>query len=645
MTVRVSLLLLCAKSCLNFIMFLFSFSGILILLGSDPFSALKIAGIGLNLASDLSLALGQKLISLILSCKAPKQLRQIQSQIITNAIDYETHLISSHFLAKCSELKQIYYARQVFDRLPDRRYTSLWNVMSKGYLQNDAYNEVMVLFTNMMREDVKPNCYTLPVVLKSCCKAFALKEGEEVHCLSIKNGFKANTYVGTNLIEFYSGGGHVGCAYRVFTEMILRNVVSWTAMINGYVANGDLISARRLFDLAPERDIVLWNRMVTAHAESGDMVEARKLFDVMPGKDLMSCNTLLNGYANNGDLDSCERFFETMHERNTFSWNGLIGGYAHNGRFSQVLDAFKRMLGETDVQPNDATLVNVLAACARLGVLDFGKWVHEYAERNGYKGNLYVCNGLMDMYAKCGSVECAISVFNGMDKKDLISWNTIINALAVHGHGADALSLFDKMESSGEKPDEVTFIGILCACSHMGLVKEGLDHFHSMSYKHLIEPQIEHYGCVVDLLARNGLLEQAVEFVQKMPIKADSVIWTALLAASRVHKKIDFAELSLEKLIELDSKSPANYVMLSNIYGEARKWKDLARLKVAMRDTGSKKVPGISSIHTGNEIVEFYCFDERHSKTEEIYYALRGLTKLLRLSGYGIDLVELGQKS
>ncbi|KAG8366623.1 hypothetical protein BUALT_Bualt17G0099000 [Buddleja alternifolia] len=513
--------------------------------------------------------------------------------------------------------------------------------MSKGYLQNDVYNEVMVLFGDMMRENVKPNCYTLPVVLKSCSKILALREGEEVHCLAIKNGFKSNTYVGTNLIELYSETGCIGCAYRVFTEMVLRNVVSWTAMINGYVANGDLVSARRLFHLAPERDIVLWNKMVTVYTECGDMVEAKKLFEAMPGKDLMSCNTLLNGYANNGDIEGLERFFETMKERNIFSWNGLIGGYAHNGRFVEAIDAFKRMLTETNVKPNDATLVNVLTSCARLGALDFGKWVHEYAESNGYKGNIYACNGLIDMYAKCGLVGCSIDVFKGMEKKDLISWNTIINALALHGDGAEALRLFSEMRISGEKPDGITFIGILCACSHMGLVKEGLDHFHSMSKNYSIEPRIEHYGCVVDLLARSGLLEQAVEFVHKMPIKADSVIWTALLGASRVHKKIEFAEVALEKLIELDPKNPANFVMLSNVYGEARKWDDLARLKVAMRDTGSRKVPGWSSIETDDGIVEFYSFDERHCKTDDIYYALRSLTKLLRLSEYESDCNDL----
>ncbi|KAL8463462.1 hypothetical protein ACS0TY_034202 [Phlomoides rotata] len=608
-------------------------------------SVSMIAKLGINSASDIVRTLEQKLISLVQTCKTPKQLRQIQSQIIVNATDYQNRLVSSLFLSKCSELKQINYAREVFDQLPDRRYTSLWNVLSKGYLQNDVYDEVMVLFRDMLRENVKPNCYTLPVVLKSCCKSLALKEGEEVHCVAIKNGFKSNTYVGTNLIDLYSGGGHVGLAYRVFTDMVLRNVVSWTAMINAYVANGDLISARELFDLAPERDVVLWNRMITAHIESGDMVEAMNLFDVMPCKDLMSYNTLLNGYANNGDVEGCERLFAAMQDRNIFSWNGLIGGYAHNGRFNEVLDAFQRMLKEPDVQPNDATLVNVSSACARLGDLDYGKWMHKYAIDNGYRGNVYVCNGLIDMYAKCGLVECAMDVFKSMDKKDLISWNTIINALAVHGHGADALSLFSEMKNAGEKPDGITFIGILCACSHMGLVEEGVALFRSMTNEYAIEPQIEHYGCVVDLLARGGLLEQAMEFVHNMPIKADSVIWTSLLAASRVHKKIEFVELSLQKLIKLDPKNPAIYVTVSNIYGEDRNWEERARLKVAMRNTGSKKVPGYSAVETGDGIVEFYAFDESHSKTEEIYHALRGLTKLLWLSGYETELMELDLES
>ncbi|CAA2992547.1 pentatricopeptide repeat-containing At3g29230-like [Olea europaea subsp. europaea] len=320
----------------------------------------------------------------------------------------------------------------------------------------------------MMRDNVKPNCYTFPLILKACGKFFSSKECEEVHCVAVKSGFISNTCI-------------------------------------GYVANSDLVLARRLFDLAPERDVALWIRMVSAYIECGDMIEAKRIFDVMPAKDLMSWNTLLHGYANNGDTKGCER----------------------------------------------------------LGALDLGKWVHAYVESVGYKQNVYVCNGLIDMYAKCGVVENAVYVFRNMDNKDLISWNMIINGLAVHDHGADALNLFNEMKTTREKLDRITSIGILCACSHMGLVDDGLNYFHSMINEYSIEPRIEHYGCVVDLLARAGLLEQAVELIR---IVADCVLWTSLLAASRIHRKLTFAEMSLQKLIELDPKNPANYVMLSNIY-------------------------------------------------------------------------------
>ncbi|WRX28052.1 Pentatricopeptide repeat - like 10 [Theobroma cacao] len=301
------------------------------------------------------------------------------------------------------------------------------------------------------------------------------------------------------------------------------------------------------------------------------------------------------------------------------------------------------MLIDGNVLPNDATLVTVLSACAKLGALDLGKWVHVYAENNGYKGNVYVGNALIDLYAKCGMIKNAVDMFKSMDKKDLISWNTIIGGLAMHGHGADALDLFYQMKNGGMNPDGITFIGVLCACTHMGLVEDGISYFLSMVDDYSIQPQIEHYGCMVDLLARAGLLPQALDFVKKMPMEADAVIWAALLGACRVYKNVEFAELALEHLITLEPKNPVNFVMLANIYGDLGRWKDVARLKVAMRDTGRKKLPGCSLIEVNDGVVEFYSLDERHPETKEIYGALRGLTKLLRSCGYIPDLQELGQ--
>ncbi|KAK9226808.1 hypothetical protein WN943_011856 [Citrus x changshan-huyou] len=528
------------------------------------------------------------------------------------------------------------YARKMFDKITDQNVVS-WNAMFNGYAQNEFHRTVVVLFTQMKKLDVMPNCFTFPVVLKSCVKINALREGEELHCLVLKNGFRANIFVGTALIELYSTGKAIEAAYKVFGEMDERNVVVWTLMINGYISCGDIVSARCLFELAPERDVILWNTMVSGYIDVRNMIEARKLFDQMPKKDVISWNTMLSGYANNGDVEECKRLFEEMPERNVFSWNGLIGGYANNGLFFEVLDAFKRMLTEGRVFPNDATIVTVLSACARLGALDFGKWVHVYAEYNGYKGNVCVGNALIDMYSKCGIIENAVDVFNSMDTKDLITWNTIISGLAMHGRGAGALSLFHEMKNAGEMPDGITFIGILCACTHMGLVEEGLSYFQSMAMNYSIVPQIEHYGCVVDLLARAGRLAEAVDFVKRMPIEADAVIWANLLGSCRVYKNVELAELALERLTELEPKNPANFVMLSNIYGDLGRWKDVARIKVAMRDTGFKKLPGCSSIEVNEVVVNFYSLDKRHPKTEEIYETLKGLTKLLRSSGYVPD--------
>ncbi|KAI3817197.1 hypothetical protein L1987_10986 [Smallanthus sonchifolius] len=531
------------------------------------------------------------------------------------------------------------YARQVFDQIPDPNIAP-WNAMFKGYLGNEIYMDVMLFFGHMMNINMKPNYFTIPMVLKSCVKLSALRDGEKVHCLVVKIGFKSNPYVGTTLIDMYCSGGMVDYAYKVFSEITLKNVVTWTSMISGYISSGDIKFARQLFDLAPERDIVMWNIMVSGYIQCGDMGGARKLFDVMPNQDLMSWNTLLNGYANNGDMEGCKKLFNEMPEKNFFSWNGLINGYTHNSRIIEVLDAFKMMLNESNVQPNDATLVSVLSACSKLGALELGKWVHLYAVNNGFKENAYVGNSLIDMYAKCGVITSAVDVFMGMNKKDLISWNTVINGLAMHGHGPEALRIFHEMKNSKQKPDGITFIGIVCACSHMGLVKDGFKYFNSMVDEYSIIPQIEHYGCMVDLLSRAGLIEEAVEFVNKMPIKPDNVIWTNLLGASRIYKNIKVAELCLQRLIELEPDNPSNYVMLSNIYGDAKRWADLARSKVAMRNTGAKKLPGCSLIEVDDGVVEFYAFDERHLKTEEIYSALKSLIKLSKDSSYVQELME-----
>ncbi|KAF9614765.1 hypothetical protein IFM89_020619 [Coptis chinensis] len=355
----------------------------------------------------------------------------------------------------------------------------------------------------------------------------------------------------------------------------------------------------------------------------------------------MSWNTIMTGYFNNDDLEEGERFFEEIPQKNVFSWNGLIAGYASKGRFFQVLEAFKRMLAESSVCPSDATLVYALSACSRLGALGLGKWIHTYAESNGLKENVFIGNALIDMYSRGGSIDTAVAVFNGMGLKDLITWNSMIGGLATHGRGTDALYIFEQMRNNGETPDRITFIGVLSACSHMGLIDVGLSYFNSMTKDYSIVPEIEHYGCMVDLLARSGQLNEAVYFIRKMPIEADDVIWSTLLGACKTYGNVQLAELALEWLIKLEPKDPANYVMLSNIYGDTKRWADLARLKLVMRGTGIKKPPGCSLIEVDDSVTEFFSSDKRHPASANIYQVLNGLRVLLKSSWCGPELEEL----
>ncbi|KAG0480197.1 hypothetical protein HPP92_011055 [Vanilla planifolia] len=499
--------------------------------------------------------------------------------------------------------------------------------MFKGYTEAGLHKQTLLLFSQMTRRDVRPNLFTFPFVIISCMVIPAPRSGAVVHCFAGKTGLGSNVFVGNSLINMYASKGDVGSAYKVFEDMPAKNVVIWTTIVRAYVSVGNMGMARYLFDQLEERDVILWDTMVSAYIQHGDMGAAQDLFAKMPVRDIRAWNTILLGYANSHNIAACKEFFDRMPERNVFSWNGLIGGY--NDQLSDVLSVFRRMLISSDVKPNDATLVTVLSSCSKLGALNWGRWVHLYAENNGFKGNNYVGNGLIDMYTKCGCIQSAIDVFDAMQNRDIITWNTMINGLAMHGMGLAALELFDQMVEV-EKPDGITFVGLLNACAHMGLVERGLACFRSMKQCYFILPCIEHYGCMVDLLGRAGLLDEAISFVKVMPMEPDDVIWSALLGGCRVQHHICLAEAAMARLVRLVPEDAANYVVLSNIYGDAGRWEDFAMLQKVLRRMNSGKSPGCSLIEVNMEVTEFCSSDARHGRVKEIYEILESLTNLTK---------------
>ncbi|KAF5185082.1 Pentatricopeptide repeat, partial [Thalictrum thalictroides] len=349
-------------------------------------------------------------------------------------------------------------------------------------------------YTQLLWTGLLPDMYTYPLLLKACIEAHAFLLGWSVHAQAVKFALTSNIYARNALIHFYSMNEHIK-------------------------------DAKILFDVNEGLDVVSWNSMISAYVRIGDIHNARLLFEEMP-------------------------------ERSEVTWSAMIAGYVQCGLSKEALGVFNKMQVEL-VKPNEVTLVSVLSACAHLGALEQGRWVHGYMKSNGMEESVFLGTALIDMYAKSGEVELALEVFNGMEEKNLLTWTTLIKGLAMHGRGQEALKLFVDMEKAGILPDDITFIGALCACTHAGLVNQGWEIFHLMSRKYGITPKIEHYGCMVDLLARGGMLNEAREMVENMPMQPDSLIWGALMAGCRFYQNVELAEYVGKHLLQLEPDNAA----------------------------------------------------------------------------------------
>lgn len=374
--------------------------------------------------------------------------------------------------------------------------------------------------------------------------------------------------------------------------------------------------------------------IVHLYAACGEMSDARLMFDKMPQRDVVTWNIMISQLIKAGDVHGAYGLFSLMPRRNVRSWTSMISGFVHCGKSEEALGLFLEMEREDGLRPNEVTVVAVLAACADLGDLEFGRRVHRFANERGFQGNVHVCNTLIDMYVKCGCLEEGYRVFNAMKERTVVSWSSMIAGFAMHGHGDKALELYGEMIRLGIKPNHVTFVGLLHACSHMGLVDKGREYFTIMTRDYGIVPRIEHYGCLVDLLSRAGLLEEAREVVVNMPMSPNGVIWGALLGGCRLHKNTELAEEAMRHISELDPLNDGYYVVLSNAYAEAGKWEEVTRIRKLMKDRGVKKTPGCSSITIDGVVHEFVAGDETHPQAEKIFEVWEKLLVKMRAKGY-----------
>jgi len=574
--------------------------------------------------------------SLLQECSAEKAIAQgkaVHARIIYTGYQYQCRAVYVNnnlitMYAKCGALMD---ARRVFDEMSERNVIS-WTAVIAAYGRHGSADEALALFCQMQRSDIRSNQFTFASVLPACYDLVSLKE---LHQIVIASGFQYDVVVGNVLVTMYTKCGSIEDARQVFDRSPQRNVVSWNTMIAGYAQNGQIADAERLFEEMPERNVVSWNTLITGCAENGQIDEAWKLFQKIPEPNVVSWTAMISAYAKNGYVDNAFKLFQKMPERNMVSWNAMIAGYAQNGLIDEALELFHKMPGRNlvswnamiagnaqhgnnesalnffqqmqhiGVKPNSETFTSVLSACAGLTSLEQGKEVHGEIIRCGFQSDVFVGSALVNMYGKCGSIKNARRVFDKMNQRDVVSWTAMIEGYAMHGCGKEALMLFEEMKQSGTKPNDVTLLGVLSACCHSGLVNEGLQYFNYMSQYYHIEPGMEHYSCMVNLLGRAGQFDEAQNFINKMPIKPGVTVWGSLLGACRIHNNIKLGEQIAEHIFVLEPENCTPYMILSNMYAESGRWDDVEKLQRLMKDGKVKKKPGCSWIEVDEQVYAF----------------------------------------
>lgn len=451
--------------------------------------------------------------------------------------------------------------------------------------------------------------------------------------------------VGTALLDMYAKCKHLVYACRVFHGMPVRNEVTWSALIGGFVLCDRMVQAFSLFKDMLAQGLCFLSPTSVASA----LRVCASLADVRVGTQLHALlvksgihanltagNSLLSMYAKAGLIDETMSLFDEMAVKDTVSYSAVLSGYVQNGKAEEAFAVFKKMQ-TCNVEPDVATMVSLIPACSHLAALQHGRCSHCSVIIRGLASETSICNALIDMYAKCGRIDLSRQVFDKMAARDIVSWNTMIAGYGVHGLGKEATSLFLGMKNQGFAPDDVTFICLISACSHSGLVTEGKHWFNMMTQKYGILPRMEHYIGMVDLLARGGFLDEAYQFIQSMPLKADVRVWGALLGACRIHKNIDLGKQVSRMIQKLGPEGTGNFVLLSNIFSAAGRFDEAAEVRVMQKVKGFKKSPGCSWIEINGSLHAFVGGDQSHPRSPDIYQELDNILIDIKKLGYQAD--------
>lgn len=563
---------------------------------------------------------------------------------LTVKLDLDHELRVSNALvdmyAKCDCLPD---AQKLFDNNLNRNVVS-WNTMICGLSRNGDVKGTFDLLHQMQDEGFNANEVTVLNVLPACLLQSELRAVKEIHAHVIRNELHSNELVPNALMAAYAKCGSLSYADNVFERVEIKTVGSWNAIVGGYAQNADANKAIQLFlrmsSSGIQPDWFTIGSLLLACANLQDLPNGKSLHGyVMRNgleKDSFILVSLISVYIQCERATEARLLFDGMEVKDSVSWNAMLAGYCQIGLPLECLELFRQMQHDRH-GPTVFATTSTFMACSELSALRLGQEAHCYALKNGFAEDTFLSSSVIDMYAKCGAVEQARTFFGNMKNKDAVSWTVMITGYGINGLGHEAIQLYKMMEAQGLKPDAFTFVGILMACNHTGLVDEGLGYFEEMKNKHDITPKLEHYACVADMLGRVGKLSEAVSIIEEMPEEPDGRIWSALLAACRTHGEICLGEKVVEKLLDLEPQRPEHYVLASNLFASQERWDCVRRIRHRMKEMDLYKDPGFSWIDVGGRVYNFVSGDNCLPESDEIHRMWCVLEEKMRRIGYVPD--------
>ncbi|KAG8366503.1 hypothetical protein BUALT_Bualt17G0086800 [Buddleja alternifolia] len=565
---------------------------------------------------------------------------------------------------------------EVFNLIPRKDGVS-WNLIISGYIKCGLSEKALETYKLMLRHGSENvNRITLSTVIIMLSNKGWVDLGGVIHGQIVKYGFASYVFVGSPLVDMYAKCGLISEARRVFDELPEKNLVMYNTMLMGFLRCGMVQESHGLFTSMTEKDSISWTTMISGLTQNGMDKEALDLFREMRFKEvdmdqftfgsvLTACggllaskegnqihaymtrtdhmhnvfvaSALLDMYSKCKDIKNAETVFSKMRYKNIVSWTAMLVGYGQNGYSEEAVRTFCEMQ-RYGVEPDDFTLGSVISSCANLASLEEGAQFHAQALVAGLISFITVSNALITLYAKCGNIEEAHKLFNEIKLKDEVSWTALVSGYAQFGKANETINLFEEMLGYGLKPDGVTFVGVLSACSRAGFVEKGRFYFSLMVDKYGIKPVLDHYTCMIDLFSRAGQLEEAQNFILQMPCCPDTIGWATLLSSCRNRGNMEIGKWAAECLLELDPQNTAGHVLLASIYAAKGKWDEVAQLRREMRDKGVRKEPGCSWIKYKNKVHIFSADDKSSPFSDQIYEELEKLTCKMMEEGYAPDM-------